>query len=427
MQPFMPFRPVFDLDLLSDLDAPFEYPPAPRPVPHSTWDNYLARSWALAGDSFPPDWDGLDWDEPVRLLESWYLEDLQSPWQFPLHSPWQFPSNPNPNKCKREREVYGSLNELPVRAFPDTGSDRDFISAEFARKHEIRVNTTERPSIRLPHGLPIHAVGTVSLSFSLAGETATYDRVFTVLERSIHDVILGGSFLKETQTLTRFAHRIKEKLVSVASYLPRICLTGNHRERIVGYVNGVPTIALADTGSDVMIVSFREARRLSLHIIDDDEHRTFLEFADGSIHRTRGMTKDSRSFTYDLHVVDNISCDLILSGDFLFDTEAYQKISECFVEMDEGFCEFDTEPHLSLIKERRMWKSLRSKLCSFFTSGSLQNTDVEATDPTSQWNSAYDEELRRQGNFFGCSRRSTRAGTECGLERRAIAAAEMAT
>jgi hypothetical protein len=132
----------------------------------------------------------------------------------------------------------------------------------------------------------MQTLGTAELDVAFQGENSKHRRTFHVLVRSVHEMVLGKSvlgksFLGKTQTLTKLAHRIRSRLVDLASRVPRLHLLGFVTERMIGSINGIPTTAVDDTGSDVMVISWKEAERLDLQITTDHSHRTILEFVDG--------------------------------------------------------------------------------------------------------------------------------------------------
>ena len=191
----------------------------------------------------------------------------------------------------------------------------------------------QRP-MKLPNGNVITSVGTVTLPFSFDGEQESYDRVFTILPRSVHDVILGNKFLSATKTLTDFHRRIKKKPVSCDKVVRRLNLLGSPMARVLSSVNGVCVSAYPDTGSDVMVISKQFAKHLGLEIFTGQSNRTWLEFVDGSCAQTYGMVFDVQwhfglpyeqmmPFECDFHVLEDLSCPIILSADTLFGSSAF--------------------------------------------------------------------------------------------------------
>ncbi|KAI1633640.1 hypothetical protein F4809DRAFT_622281 [Biscogniauxia mediterranea] len=59
-------------------------------------------------------------------------------------------------------------------------------------------------------------------------------------------------------------------------------LVGGQQELVSGYVNGQKCLAIPDTGSDIMVLSRRYARRQGLKIYNNRNHRSKVQFVDGS-------------------------------------------------------------------------------------------------------------------------------------------------
>jgi Aspartyl protease len=258
---------------------------------------------------------------------------------------------------RREWFVLGSLDGIRVSAIPDTGSDLDIVSVDFVRRHGITIDTTSQRFIQLPNG-KIIATSTVSLPFLFDGENSTFSRVFTVMPNCLHDVILSNSFLRTTETLTKFSRRLRSRFVPTI-HVPRLRLLGTPRHRIWGSINGRNVAAIPDTGSDVMLMSKRYARKLGLKISKVANHRTCLEFADGTLANTCGMVfgvewrfggQDSTSQYCDFHIMEDLPYKVILSNDFLFKSKAFSKFKDFFFEQRNDVDLSRSFHELSLIK-----------------------------------------------------------------------------
>jgi len=176
-------------------------------------------------------------------------------------------------------------------------------------------------------------------------------------------VIIGGKFLKFTQTLTKFARRIKAKLLPFPLRLG-VRLLGSQRQRVWGSLDGERAVAVPDTGSDVMLVSTAYAMQRGFKISDQKDYRLELEFADGSRAFTRGLVKDvdwsfddsDTSYQCDFHVLDNLSVDAVLSNDFLFDVNAFSEYDSSFFDEDdvnaEGYVELSLVRQISRLSNR---------------------------------------------------------------------------
>ncbi|KAG7284293.1 hypothetical protein NEMBOFW57_010662 [Staphylotrichum longicolle] len=187
-------------------------------------------------------------------------------------------------------------------------------------------------------------------------------------------MVLGRDFLKQTKTLTDFCHRIVARVRPCVKQGGRLFLLDESpKDQIRCTVNGSDAGAFPDTGSDLMLVSGDFARRNKLKVYRGREYRRQVELADGSMILTDGMVldaelvfdappmsspreldldeylaydreltalvngtqgaktaKDKSIFICDLHVVDDLPCDIILSSDFIFEQQVFSRFKHLF-------------------------------------------------------------------------------------------------
>jgi hypothetical protein len=155
-----------------------------------------------------------------------------------------------------------------------------------------------------------------------------------------------------------------------------LCFLGDSprlQDRIQCSVNGAHTSALPDTGSDLMFVSGEFARRNGWKVFRGKRYRRQVQRIDGSFIRTDGMvldaelqfdmpsTADTREINYhwfvehaeglaslvgndmdgslfpgkmtfisDLHVIEGLPCDIILSNEFIFNNQIFSRFQHLF-------------------------------------------------------------------------------------------------
>ena len=264
---------------------------------------------------------------------------------------------------KRHYEVPGNLNGAQVTAFPDTGAEKNVISLDFAVRNKINIQRDSQLEFQLPTGKVSRSVGTAYLPWRFSHESKVFNILFSVLPKCTHDVIIGGNFLKFTQTLTKFARRIKTKLLPFPPRLG-VKLLGSQKQRVRGSLDGEHVVAVPDTGSDVMLVSTAYAKQRGFRIFGQNDCRSELEFADGSRAFTRGLVKDidwsfddsDTSYQCDFHVLDNLSVDVVLSNDFLFNVNAFSGYDSSFFDEDdvnaEGYVELSLVRQISWLSNR---------------------------------------------------------------------------
>lgn len=271
--------------------------------------------------------------------------------------------------------VIGSLNNAVVSAFPDTGAGSDYISQSFVDRQRLQIDRSTAGVVCSGNGKATTSNGTVTLPFNFWGEGLRHERKFTVLPKCIHDVTLGGPFLRATKTLTDFKSRIQFKMR--ASRRDRVLLTGQATQRVLGYFNGHSVGAVPDTGSDVMLISKEYVQRLSLDIIADQQYCRLLEFFDGTQDRTCGLVRDVKwtfgdlddpdsSYMCDFLVLDGMTQDVVLSADFLFETDAFTRFEDCYYEEEDLF----DRNGLNMIREmeendQKAHRGLRRRLHNF--------------------------------------------------------------
>ncbi|KAK1754760.1 hypothetical protein QBC47DRAFT_225662 [Echria macrotheca] len=336
-------------------------------------------------------------------------------------------------------ECPGTLNgTMPVNALPDWGSSVNVISEAFAIRHKLRVVPTPAEPIKLLGNNRVESIGRVFASFRFQGERQGYWREFHVLRRSLCDVILGKSFLAETQTLTKFASRIIQRVRLCVRKRDRLFLLDEQpKDQIRCSVNGVIAAALPDTGSDLMLVSGAFVKRHGFKIHRGEEYQREVELVDGSIIWTDGtvlganlkfdvpfgeeelpsldreayiaytaglssslskepglMTGAAAIFICDLHVIEDLPCDIVLSGDFIFRNNVFTKFQSLFMKTAAAECHgagMTPQDALLFVRKRPRW--LRSR-----RPGGAAGSPVAAPTTATSWQERWrvEEERRNQ-------------------------------
>jgi predicted aspartyl protease len=224
--------------------------------------------------------------------------------------------------------IRAQLNENEISVFPDTGAAGNFMSLQYAKAHGLKIDRKSSRLVKLGNGSTVSTLGTTTSLFSFAGEESAHSLLFNVLRTSVYDVVLGSPFLKATETLTRYAHRIGRRCPDALSH--RICALGTP-QRVSGRLNGVQVDAVPDTGAEISLMSASFAAQQGFEINTDAQHCVLLEFADGSTANATGLVKDL-NWKYggsevpcriDVYVLPELSVDLLLGDEFLFKTDAF--------------------------------------------------------------------------------------------------------
>jgi hypothetical protein len=262
-----------------------------------------------------------------------------------------------------EPQISGFLSDIAVAFFPDNQSAHDIMSHDYAKCNHFKINCSDKGKLRTARGSQVNTLGTVSRTVRFAGESEEYIREFHVLPKCVHDIILGSPFLRLTQTLKKFRHRVVKKLRGM-SPRHRVCLTGSSQEMLSGWANGQSILALPDTGSDICLMSLQYARERGYRVDTDPKHRQMLEFVDDSTAETFGRVEgfqwefdrsDIQLHSPEIHVLEGLQTDLLLGYEFLEDSDAFGTHEELFI---------NAGPHEDSAEESFGWLACAIKLAS---------------------------------------------------------------
>ncbi|KAJ4325096.1 hypothetical protein N0V84_003640 [Fusarium piperis] len=217
-----------------------------------------------------------------------------------------------------------------------------------------------------------------------------------ILPTCRNDLILSGHFLRITKTLTKFKSRLKESLRHSLGTRLRLNLVGGERHRFWGKLNDEHTLALPDTGSDVMLMSTWWAECNNFNISKDPGHQLELELADGSTVFTSGIVRDATwSFGYstrtirsDFYLLDDLDVNVVFSNDFIFELDIYSEFAEFMLQLD-------PKPGLSdLCNIRLIIQSPDARKAERVRRDRIRD-EINALDPEKR-NEAWDKEHQRR-------------------------------
>ncbi|KAK0639684.1 hypothetical protein B0T16DRAFT_337399 [Cercophora newfieldiana] len=236
---------------------------------------------------------------------------------------------------RKERFLEGLVNGKRVKAFLDTGADASFISPQLVSKLGLTLKHHEPRTIHLPNHTSVVSPGMVEIPWVFQGETTLNKIQCWVFPGAVHDLVLGSPFLNFSETLTKS----KSRLATMSRPLG-LQPMGFKQQRLWGLLNNQPTLAVPDTGSDVMLVSRQYAMNVGLKVDWGYGGRLEVEYADGSTDWTSGIARDvpwtvgDTTVSCDFHVLDNLSVDVVLSNDYLFDMDVFSEHQEHLLSMD---------------------------------------------------------------------------------------------
>lgn len=221
------------------------------------------------------------------------------------------------------------------------------MKENLATEKGLEIDRSEVRQVRLSRKHDVTTTGTVTVDFRFDGEAEQYRLKFHLLPTCIHDVILGKSFLKLTKTfseLSNFTRRVKQRILRGLSHFHLLYL-GESAPKFTGLLNGRPREALADWGSNALIMDEKFARKQGLPISDGPEYRNTVYLADNTTAQTTGMVLGVRwefglggsgkEHDLDFHIMKNAPADVILSDDFLNETSAFIEYDCYLVDEDD--------------------------------------------------------------------------------------------
>ena len=230
-------------------------------------------------------------------------------------------------------EAHGGSREV-MTCF-DTGTHDNHMA--FAQAIEMGYTINPSPdnesSFQLPNGKIIKAVGHVVVAVQFARHVgpgaASITCHFNVFEKLALPVLIGMTFLRATETLTKYTSRMVD-LPAIWKRSLRLCTMGNATNKVACTIDGRAVYATADTGSELTLVSGTYAAKHRLLYEPGCEE---LELADGSLEYTSGFadviirilaTNSWETKVIRLHIWEALQLDVILDEETVEDLRLFQ-------------------------------------------------------------------------------------------------------
>ncbi|KAL3418102.1 hypothetical protein PVAG01_09817 [Phlyctema vagabunda] len=176
-------------------------------------------------------------------------------------------------------------------ACPDSGSERNIMSARFASENKLRIRQRREDFKRfeLGNGKHVYSIGRVRVSTTVPGLSRfRQKKVFYVLAQCPAPLVAGMPFLEEYEILSRHKHLLVD-CPSTMSCAPSLLWIGSPRKRLKCTIDGRQLVAAADTGSDLNFISSECAKREGFHIDRRREARRRIRVGDGNHTETIGQ------------------------------------------------------------------------------------------------------------------------------------------
>ena len=193
----------------------------------------------------------------------------------------------------------------PVNTYADTGSDVNIIPENAAREFGYQTSDFKQFQswLKLPGGRFVKPIGELTTSFWFGTRLEPSEKLekitFCVLPGATV-ILIGAAVLHKTKTMTEHRNRlvpIRRTNIRLSS----LCSVGKPRMQVLCDVDHRLTVGLADSGSDIDLVSpqFALDRNLEIH---PSEHT--IELADGSHIVSYGFVRTSISLGTNLDSAD---------------------------------------------------------------------------------------------------------------------------
>ena len=182
-----------------------------------------------------------------------------------------------------------------IASTPDYGSDVEAIDHALAKSLGLTITSSEaaRKKVRLGNGEYLKPLGTVSAWIEFAkGPKRARAVTLSVFSKLVTGVqlILGRRFLDETETLTKHRDRLDECRPD-HSKVPRLMLMPGSARFLPCFLDNHKVHAVADTGSDVCLVSRDYARRRGLYVEPVSENERYVDLPGGQREELSGKVR----------------------------------------------------------------------------------------------------------------------------------------
>ncbi|KAM0820558.1 putative Peptidase A2 domain-containing protein [Seiridium cardinale] len=321
------------------------------------------------------------------FFESWMPERAKRSdiWPRPIHEfpspakPPKFPGFPGESRRKYDQYISQKRSILPVilngrkeYAIPDTGVSGNVMTRELATSLGAAIDQDPAKQYRFKNATKCHfqSSGIASLRLSFPDDPGrTWDCDFAIVEKCAAPMTLGKAFLDATEVFTRFSHRLtkgalhmKRTIVGGFKKIWKLMLMENARQKLGCQIDGDLVFAIADSGSDIDLVSreYAQFRGWDITTLPDDEG--FVMLANEDIVKLTGYIETSlsiggKSALRRFYVLDDLVNDVVLGDETLNESQVFTMHKESFVDVldheeDRDFCMIEWVEKFNEVEEK---------------------------------------------------------------------------
>jgi len=245
-------------------------------------------------------------------------------------------------------------------ACPDSGSAKNIMSEALASECNLKIHRSPKDikQFELGNGKCISSVGRARVPIGLIGNTlGRKKRWFYIFSVCPVPLVLGMPFLEETQILTKNRNMLEScpadwSNISSLLWIGSSRNNNSPRNRMKCSLDGHELEAIADTGSDLNLMSLKCAKREGFQIDRRREARRRIQVGDGTETETIGQVyvynlgldwrkaptpdisldvddaspladENPATFGGIFHVLPGLPCDVIFGRDLLELTDAF--------------------------------------------------------------------------------------------------------
>ena len=228
------------------------------------------------------------------------------------------------------------INGEPSDALPDTMSSANIMTRAYAAKIGAQVDTARVQIFMNACGKAFQSCGETVVDVAFPENPSKIWRAcrFAVVEKCPAPLIMGDGFLRLTETLTKYRHRLK-RLVGSLKKMWRVCYMNRPRQMLNCSVDGHSVMASADTGSDVDLISLDYAKSRAWKIRNNPEDACHVLLADGTEKKLAGYVDQplmigNTIIQQRFYILDGLMGDVLLGDETLDHLDAFNRFDDHF-------------------------------------------------------------------------------------------------
>jgi hypothetical protein len=242
-----------------------------------------------------------------------------------------------PTAAFKRKAVPILLNDMKCLARPDTGSEKNIMTEEFAKQNNIHIHRTEtgNDTFKLGSGKQIQSIGRAYVPCCIFGDNSSSEHTwFSVLAKCAVPVIMGMEFIQKIKLYRERKHLLVDCPPGFGN-MPTLKWIGSPRAHINFSAGDRSFVGCADTGSDLDFMSLRCARKHGFKIDGGINQRTRVRIADSTIVETVGKVHMPSvklgpfdPFAMEFHILPGLPSDVIFGEELLDRIDAFNTCAE---------------------------------------------------------------------------------------------------